>query len=79
MKDEIKYTDEPMEIGEEVNILPSPKELAKQLATERTTMLFTKSTLDFFRDIAKKEGIPYTALIRQTLDNYANSSTQRGI
>jgi hypothetical protein len=31
MKDEIKYTDELMEIGEEVNILPSPEELQEDL------------------------------------------------
>lgn len=64
-------------IHKPIEMLPSPQELAEQMKTERTTILLTKSTLEFFRDVAAKEGVSYTALIRQTLDSYVNSQHTR--
>ncbi len=70
MNKETNYKDEYMEIGEVVDILPNPKELAKMARTERATLTLSKSTLDYFRDAAKKEQVAYTALIRHALDEY---------
>lgn len=70
MKKEIVYTDEPMELGRDVDILPSPEEMAAMIRTERATLTLTKATLDFFREKAAQENVSYTALIRNTLDAY---------
>ncbi len=70
MSDKIQYTDEPMEIGKFVDILPTPAELAEMARTERATLTLTKATLDYFRTIAAKENVPYNQLIRNALDEY---------
>ncbi len=73
MKKKMEYSDEPMEIGEVVNILPSPSRLAEMARTERATLTLTKSTLDYFRGVAKEEKVPYNVLIRNALDEYIRS------
>ena len=65
-----EYTDEPMQIGQEVHILPPPAELAKMVRTVRTTLTLTEETLDFFKIQAKEMGVPYNGLIRKALDEY---------
>ena len=60
----------PRQIGKEVNILPSPAELANMARTERATLTLTKATLDFFREQAEKEDVSYNVLIRNALDEY---------
>ncbi|NET71470.1 MAG: CopG family transcriptional regulator [Sphaerospermopsis sp. SIO1G2] len=70
MSNETIYSDEPMQIGKEVNILPSPAELANMARTERATLTLTKATLDFFREQAEKEDVSYNVLIRNALDEY---------
>jgi hypothetical protein len=70
MKSGTGYSDEPMQIGGVVDILPGPAELARMARTERATLTLTKATLDFFRGEAKKEDVPYTILIRNVLDEY---------
>ena len=75
MTKEMDYTDEPMKIGREVNVLPSPSELAKMARTERATLTLSKSTLDFFRDLAEKEKVSYNMLIRNALDEYVRCNS----
>lgn len=70
MKKETGYSDEPMQIGKVVNVLPSPAALADMARTERATLTLTKATLDFFRKEAKKEHVSYNVLIRNALDEY---------
>ena len=77
MKKKTEYTDEPMQIGRIVNILPSPAELASMARTERATLTLTKATLDFFRKEAKKEHVSYNILIRNALDEYLRRSQQK--
>ncbi len=69
-KEMAEYTDEPMEIGKVVEVLPSPAELARMARTERATLTLTKATLDYFREEAKRERVPYNLLIRNALDEY---------
>jgi hypothetical protein len=74
MKRRTTYSDEPMQIGRVVNVLPTPAELASMARTERATLTLTKSTLDFFRTQAKKERVSYNVLIRNALDAYIKQS-----
>lgn len=69
------YTDEPMNIGKVVEVLPSPAQLARMARTERATLTLTKATLDYFREEAKKERVSYNVLIRNALDEYVRRTT----
>lgn len=71
MKKKIKYTDEPMNLGETVkDFLPSPDKLASKEATVRVTINLNKDSVKFFKEEAKKLGIPYQKLIRKVIDLY---------
>jgi hypothetical protein len=78
MKNTINYSDEPMQIGAVVDILPSPAQLAAMARTERATLTLTKTTLDYFRAAAKKEDVSYNVLIRNALDEYVRRNNPQG-
>jgi predicted DNA binding CopG/RHH family protein len=72
MKKKIKYTDEPMEIGERVpDFLPPPFKLVLREKTAKVTLELTQSSLEFFKRQAKKEHVPYQRMIRGLIDAYA--------
>ncbi|MCC7305511.1 MAG: BrnA antitoxin family protein [Alphaproteobacteria bacterium] len=72
MKKRIKYTDEPMELGERIyDLLPSPEELARGMKKTKITLEITGDSAAFFKKQAKKYGVPYQAMIRELLDEYA--------
>jgi len=73
MKKKVEYTDENMEIGERVkDFLPSPTELARNEETAKITINLKRASIEFFKNEAKKTGIPYQKLIRKVVDLYAN-------
>jgi hypothetical protein len=70
----IKYTNEPMFLGERVfNLLPSPEELMSAEKTQRITLNLTEDTVDFFKERAEKQNYPYQQLIRNVLDKFVDS------
>ena len=72
MKKTIKYTDEPIELGATVkDFLPPPGELALRDKTIRVTLSLNEESVNFFKEEAQKEGIPYLKLIRKVVDLYA--------
>ncbi len=78
MKKKIKYTDEPMEMGERVpDFLPPPSQLMKRETTTKVTLELTKSSLEFFKRQAKKEHVPYQRMIRGLIDAYAKHQEAR--
>ena len=78
MKKKIKYTDEPMEMGERVkDFLPPPSKLVKREATAKITLELTQSSLEFFKRQAKKEHVPYQRMIRGLIDAYAKHQEAR--
>ena len=73
MKKKIKYSDE--KIGKVViveDFLPSPEELVFKEDTIKVTLNLSKSSIDFFKDLAKKHGSQYQKVIRNLLDNYTS-------
>lgn len=73
MKKKINYTDG--EIGNfEIikDFLPSPTELAKKEDNVKVTINLRRSSVDFFKGIAKKNHVQYQRIIRSLLDSYAN-------
>jgi predicted DNA binding CopG/RHH family protein len=73
MKKTVKYTDG--EIGEVKvmqDFLPPPKELAFKEEQVKVTIGLSKSSVDFFKQEAKKHHTQYQKMIRRLLDVYAS-------
>jgi len=74
MEKKIKYTK-----GEIGNIeiledfLPSPEKLAEMESNIKVTINLRKSSVDFFKGVAKKNHVQYQRVIRSLLDSYASS------
>ena len=78
MKKKIKYTDEPMEVGEQVaDFLPPPSKLVLREKTAKVTLELTQSSLEFFKRQAKRERVPYQRMIRGLIDAYAKHQEAR--
>jgi len=77
MKAKIKYTNEPIGDIEIIkDFLPSPEELVFNESDIKVTINLKKSSLDFFKDIAKNHGSQYQKVIRNLLDYYATNYSQ---
>ena len=73
MKKKIKYSDEKIGKLEIVNdFLPSPEELVFSEEKVKVTININKSSLDFFKTIAKEHGSQYQKVIRNLLDSYTS-------
>ena len=71
MKEKIKYTDEPMgKVKVISDFLPSPEELAFKDETVKVTISLSKTSVDFFKNEAKKYNTQYQKMIRRLLDEY---------
>ena len=72
MKKKIKYTDEPMgKVKVVSDFLPTPEELVLKDETVKVTIALSKSSVDFFKNEAKKYNTQYQKMIRRLLDEYA--------
>ncbi len=72
MSRKIKYTDEPLEMGERVpDFLPPPSMLVKREMTTKVTLELTESSVKFFKRQAKQERVPYQRMLRGLIDAYA--------
>ncbi len=61
-------------IGEVTRVhdfLPPPEALVPKKKTVRVTMEFTKESIDFFKQEAKRHNASYQAMIRNLVDTYA--------
>ena len=73
MRKKIKYSDE--NIGEVLvvkDFLPKPEDLVYKEDTVKVTLNLSKSSVDFFKDIAGKNGSQYQKVIRKLLDKYVS-------
>lgn len=68
-----KYTDEPIGKVKIVrDFLPSPEQLVEKEESVKVTLLLSKSSVDFFKQLAQKEHTKYQKMIRVLLDKYAS-------
>ena len=77
MKKKIKYSNE--EIGKvEVikDFLPKPEDLIFKEDTIKVTLNLSKSSIEFFKEIAQKHGSQYQKVIRNLLDRYTSHFSQ---
>lgn len=76
MKKKIKYSN--VKIGDiEVikDFLPKPEELFFKEDTVKVTLNLSKSSIDFFKGLARKHRSQYQKVIRNLLDNYTSHYT----
>ena len=77
MKKKIKYSAERIGHVEVVkDFLPRPEELIFKENTVKITLNLSKSSIDFFKDIAQKHGSQYQKVIRNLLDSYTSHYSQ---
>jgi len=70
-----KVTDREMPIGKLTRVkdfLPPPEELVLPDETQKVTISLTKSSVEFFKRIARKHHAKYQRIIREVLDRYAS-------
>ncbi len=73
MKTKTKYTTEPMgELRIVKDFLPSPDQLVLKEDNVKVTISLKKSSIDFFKDQAKKHRTSYQKMIREVVDWYAS-------
>jgi predicted DNA binding CopG/RHH family protein len=77
MKKKIKYSDERIgDVKVVKDFLPRPEELIFKEDTVKITLNLSKSSIDFFKDIARKHGSQYQKVIRNLLDSYSSHYSQ---
>ncbi len=73
MKTKTKYTEEPMgELRVVKDFLPPPDQLVLKEDNIKVTISLKKSSIDFFKDQAKKHRTSYQRMIREVVDWYAS-------
>ena len=69
----IKYTNEPLgKVKIIPDFLPSPDNLILKEETVKITLSLSKSSVDFFKNLAKQKHTQYQKMIRILLDKYAS-------
>jgi len=66
-----KYTDEPIGNVKIIkDFLPSPKDLVLKEDTVRVTLLLSKDSINYFKQVADEHDAHYQTMIRILLDKY---------
>jgi predicted DNA binding CopG/RHH family protein len=71
MRKKIKYSNEPLGDLQIIDdFLPSPEELTFKEENIKITIALSKSSVDFFKNEARKHQTQYQKMIRRLLDFY---------
>jgi predicted DNA binding CopG/RHH family protein len=54
------------------DFLPAPEKLIKKEDTVKITILLSKNSVHFFKEKARKFGVPYQTMIKTVLDKYTS-------
>ncbi len=81
------YEDDPFGLGSDPKLgkplapkelkamgMPSPAEIAASLKTSKITLALDIEAITFFKEQAKKHGVPYQAMIRGVVRDYVTRS-----
>lgn len=73
-----KYTNDPDFPGDEnlkvvEDFLPSPEVLARAEVVEKVTLALSEESLEWFRNEAKAQKMPYQRMIRKVLQSYTDN------
>ena len=70
-KEQVKYTDEPILLGEDVeDFLPAPEELVFKNLGRKVTIILDEKSIAFFKAQAEQLHVPYQRMIRNLLSEY---------
>ena len=73
MKKKIKYSNDELGKVEIIkDFLPSPEELVFKEDTVKITLNLNRTSIEFFKKIAKDHGSQYQKVIRNLLDSYTS-------
>lgn len=73
MKSKMKYAEEPMgELRVIKDFLPPPDQLVLREENVKVTISLKKSSIEFFKEQAKKHHTSYQRMIRQVIDWYTS-------
>ena len=73
MRKKIKYSNEKIgKVAVVKDFLPKPEEFVFKEDNVKVTINLSKSSLDFFKKIAKQHGSQYQKVIRNLLDSYSS-------
>jgi predicted DNA binding CopG/RHH family protein len=71
MKRKIQYTDSPLGDYEIVDdFLPSPDKLIRKHENVRVTINLNKTSVNYFKNLAKERHTPYQKIIRTLIEYY---------
>ena len=77
MKKKTKYSNEKIGKVEIVkDFLPKPEDLVFKEDTVKVTLNLSKSSIEFFKEIAQRHGSQYQKVIRNLLDRYTSHYSQ---
>ena len=77
MKKKIKYSDEKLgDIKVVEDFLPKPEELVIKEDTVKVTLNLSRSSIEYFKKLAKEHGSQYQKVIRNLLDSYSSHYSQ---
>lgn len=77
MKKKIKYSNEKIgKVKIVKDFLPKPEDLIFKEDTVKVTLNLNKSSIEFFKQIAKKHNSQYQRVIRNLLDKYVSHYSQ---
>ena len=77
-KRKIKYTDEPIgKIKIIPNFLPPPDKLILREDTVKVTLHLSRFSVNFLKEVAKKNHTQYQKMIRKLLDEYVRSYEEK--
>lgn len=73
MKKKIKYSNEKIgKVKVVKDFLPKPEDLIFKENTVKVTLNLSKSSIEFFKEVAQKHGSQYQKVIRNLLDKYSS-------
>lgn len=58
------------------DFLPPPAQLVKREEKIKVTLELTKESVDYFKEQAKREHVPYQRMLRGLIDQYAKQQQQ---
>jgi predicted DNA binding CopG/RHH family protein len=71
MSKKIVSTDKPVgKLTRMKDFLPPPSELVPREETVKVTLALSKESVEFFKEKAKKNKVPYQRMIRSLVDQY---------
>jgi hypothetical protein len=79
MKEKIRYTDEPMQMGRVLrDFLPPPEQLIFKEDAVKVTITLSSKSVFFFKAEAARRGVQYQRMIRRLLDAYVEAFEPTG-